>query len=382
MEKPILIAFLFCFLLPGGLLEGKARGQEVVKIGVLPLRVYAADRQKLAGWPKRVATILSQELAKDERIVLVEEDQVRDALARVGLMEVDEHLAREIGRTVDADYMILGSITQIDGSISLDARIVDVHLRGVMASAFAVGKGPEDLDSTARKLGQEVNIKVLRKELISKILVEGNKAIEEGAIRSQIKMKEGDVFSSRALREDLKSIYQMGYFQDVLAERRDWGREKAIVFIVEEKPVIKEIKFSGNKALKTSDLQEVMTLKPRTILNLNAVKENTHKILQKYRDEAYFAAEVQYELETPKKGEVIVHFKIQEHKKIRIKTIAFSGNLHFSDAQLKKLLPETKEKGFFSWATKSGVLLRSTIRAPRRWVFSSSRAVSISQRSW
>jgi len=354
MEKPILIAFLFCFLLPGGLLEGKARGQEVVKIGMLPLRVYAADREKLAGWPKRVATILSQELAKDERIVLVEEAQIQDALARVDLMEVDERLAREIGRKVDADYMILGSITQIDGSISLDARIVDVHLRGVMASAFAVGKGPEDLDSAARKLGQEVNIKVLRKELISKILVEGNRAIEEGAIRSQIKMKEGEVFSSRALREDLKSIYQMGYFQDVLAERRDWGREKAIVFIVEEKPVIKEIKFSGNKALKTSDLQEVMTLKPRTILDLNAVKENTHKILQKYRDEAYFTAEVQYELETPKKGEVIVHFKIQEHKKIRIKTIAFSGNLHFSDAQLKKLLPETKEKGFFSWATKSG----------------------------
>lgn len=51
---------------------------------------------------------------------------------------------------------------------------------------------------------------------------------------------------------------------------------------------------------------------------------------------------------------MIVHFKIQENKKIRIQTIQFSGNLHFSDERLKKLLPETKEEGFFSWATKSG----------------------------
>jgi outer membrane protein insertion porin family len=116
------------------------------------------------------------------------------------------------------------------------------------------------------------------------------------------------------LREDLKAIFQLGYFQDVRAEKRDWDRGKAVVFLVEEKPVVKEIKFSGNKALKTSDLQEAIDLKPRTVLNLNTVKESVNKILQKYRDEAFYAAEVKSELETPRKGDVIVHFQIQEHK--------------------------------------------------------------------
>jgi outer membrane protein insertion porin family len=194
----------------------------------------------------------------------------------------------------------------------------------------------------------------LKKEIIAKVLIEGNVAIEESAIRAQIKSKEGGLFSPQTAREDLKSVYQLGYFQDVRAERRDWDRGKAVVFIVEEKPVIKAIQFSGNKALKTSELQEAIDLKPRTVLNLNALKENINKILQKYREEAYYAAVVEYELETPKKGEVIVHFKIQENKKIRIQTIRFSGNLHFSDEQLKKLLPETKEEGLFSWATKAG----------------------------
>lgn len=351
----ILAGIFFFLLVHTGLLPGKGRAQELARVGVLPFRVYAIDREKVAAWPKQAAEILSRELAKDERIILVGEEQIRDALTRVGAVEVDEQMAREMGRAVDADYMIMGSITQVNGSISLDVRILDIHLQGVLASSFAVGKGPEDLEPITVKLSQDLNIKILRKELISRVLIEGNRAIEESAIRSQIKIKEGDIFSPRSLREDLKSVYQMGYFQDVRAEKRDWDRGKAIVFVVEEKPVIKEIKFSGNKAIKTSDLQEILTLKPRSILNLNAVQENLNKIIKKYHEEAYYAAEVKYELETPKKGDVIVHFKIEEHKKIRIKTITFSGNFHFSNEKLRKILPETKEKGFFAFMDKSGI---------------------------
>jgi len=354
MGKRILAGIFFCLLVQVGSLEGKASGQEVVKIGILPFKVYAPDPEKLAGWPRQLAKILSRELARDERIIVVEEEKIQEALARAGLVEVDERLAREIGRTVDADYVITGSITQVDGAISLDARILDVYLQGVLSSAFAVGKAAEGLEPVGQKLAQELNVRVLKKELIYKVLIEGNKTIEESAIRTQIKMKQGDIFSPRVLREDLKSIYQLGYFQDVRAEKRDWDRGMAIVFVVEEKPIIRGIKFSGNKALKTGELHEVITLKSRTILDLNAVQESINRILRKYRDEAYFSAEVSYELETPKKGDVIVHFKIQEHKKIRIKSITFSGNLHFPDEQLKKRLPETKEKGFFSWVTKSG----------------------------
>jgi len=354
MGKRILASIFFWLLVQAGLPAGNASGQEVVKVGILPFNVYAPDREKLAGWPERLTKILSRELAKDERIILVGEERIQEALARVGSLEIDERLAREIGRTIDTDYIITGSITQVDGSVSLDARILDVFLEGVLSSAFTVGRVTEGLDPIAQKLGQELNARVLKKELIYKVVIEGNKAIEQSAIWSQIKMKEGDVFSPRVLREDLKSIYQLGYFQDVRAEKRDWDRGMAIVFVVEEKPIIRGTKFSGNKALKNNEIQEVITLKPRAILDLNAVKESVNRILKKYHDEAYFSAEVSYALETPRKGDVIVHFKIVEHEKIRIKSITFSGNLHFPDDQLRKILPETKEKSLWSWVSKTG----------------------------
>ncbi|HEX7371443.1 MAG TPA: outer membrane protein assembly factor BamA, partial [Thermodesulfobacteriota bacterium] len=356
MAKLFLVFFLSILLGPG-----EARGQEVMKVGILPLRLYARDREMMKDWPARVAGVLSAEMKKDEQIVLVEEEKIRGALEETGRAEVDESLAREIGKKVDADYMVMGSITRINSSVSLDIRVLDVFQKEAMASTFKTGKTPEDLLSLAREASREVNLKILKKEPIAKVLIEGNKAIEESAIRAQIKTREGEVYSPAVIRGDLKVLHQMGYFQNIRVEKRDWGRGKAVVFVVEEKPVIREIKFSGNKNIKTSDLLEVVDLKPRTVLSLNAVKENVNKIIKKYREEAYFLAEVQYELETPRKGDVVVHFKIKENEKVRIKKIAFSGNAHYSDAVLKKLLPETKEADFFSWLTKSGAYKEETV---------------------
>ncbi len=361
MSNRFLSGLFFCFLLLSVGMAGRAQGQEIVKVGVLPFRVYSADPDKQRTWPDQAAKLLSAELGKDERILLIAEKEIEGALEQVGRVEGEERLAREVGRRLGADYIVVGSITQINGSISLDIRILEVYREGVIASVFAVGKSPVDLGSMVQQAGRETSIKLLRKELIAKVLVEGNRAIEESAVRAQIKTKEGDLYSPSAIRQDLKAIYQMGYFQDVRVEMRDWDRKKALVFVLEEKPMVKEVKFSGNKEIKTSELLEAIDVKPRTVLNLNAVQESVGKILRKYREEAYFAAEVQYDLETPRKGEVIVHFKIKENKKIRIKKISFSGNLHFSDETLKKALPETKEKNIFSWFSKAGTYKEDTL---------------------
>jgi outer membrane protein insertion porin family len=356
MNKGLLLRFFLIFTLSWAWMSGKARAQETVRVGVLPFHVYAADREKGLAWPAQVARTLGAELKKDEQILLVGEDRIRAALEKVGTAEADESLAREIGQKVEADYMVMGSVTQINGSISLDIRIVDVFQPDALVSIFRTGKSPGELEAITRQASREVKLKILKKEVLAKILIEGNRAIEESAIRAQIKVKEGDAFSPSEVREDLKTLYLMGFFQDVRVEKRDWGRGKALVFMVEEKPIVKEVVFTGNKEIKTSDLLDVVDLKPRSVLNLNAVKENVNKILKKYREEAYFTAEVQYELETtPRKGEVIVHFRVKENEKSYIRKISFSGNVHCSDAILKKQLPETKEEGWFSWFTKAGI---------------------------
>ncbi len=71
----------------------------------------------------------------------MEEDKIQAALIRLGRLEADEKLAREIGEKIDADYVVVGSVTKVNGSMSLDARILDMHQPKIMTSVFAAGRG-------------------------------------------------------------------------------------------------------------------------------------------------------------------------------------------------------------------------------------------------
>ena len=75
MNKPCL-ARLFFVLFLGILWEpGEASGQEVMRVGILPLQLYALEREGMKDWPGRVAGVLSAEMKKEERIVLVEKEK-------------------------------------------------------------------------------------------------------------------------------------------------------------------------------------------------------------------------------------------------------------------------------------------------------------------
>jgi outer membrane protein insertion porin family len=54
--------------------------------------------------------------------------------------------------------------------------------------------------------------------LVNKIEIQGLKRIEEGAIRAKISQKTGEPVSQEKVNEDIKSIFRMGYFDDVKVE--------------------------------------------------------------------------------------------------------------------------------------------------------------------
>ena len=155
MNKGFLLRLFLLLILSWAWMPGKARAQEAVRVGILPFPIYAADREKGSAWPARVAMTLSAELKKDGQILLVGEDKIRAALEQAGAAEVDESLAREVGQKLEADFMVLGSVTQINGSISLDIRVVDVFQPDALVQVFRVGKSPDELEAITRQASRE-----------------------------------------------------------------------------------------------------------------------------------------------------------------------------------------------------------------------------------
>ncbi|RPJ10912.1 MAG: hypothetical protein EHM36_02525, partial [Deltaproteobacteria bacterium] len=119
-------------------------------------------------------------------------------------------------------------------------------------------------------------------EVVKKITILGNAKIEEGVIRGAVKTREGGPFSTEQVREDLRSIFGLGYFSDVQVDIKPISGGREVIFVVVEKPSIKEVRITGNQKVKTEDIKEKMTLTPRSILNLEKVKENSEQIRKLY----------------------------------------------------------------------------------------------------
>ena len=192
-------------------------------------------------------------------------------------------------------------------------------------------------------------------EKIYRITVLGNAKVEEGVIREAVRSREGGPFSLDQVRQDLRSIFGLGYFTDVQVDIKSTPQGNEVIFIVVEKPTIKEVVITGNDKVKLDDIKEKLTLAPRSILNLDKVKENAELIRKLYFSKGYYGVKVDPKTETLEANEALVTFQIEEGPKGHVQKILFKGNQRIKRSELKKVMA-TKEWNFLSFLTKVGVL--------------------------
>jgi outer membrane protein insertion porin family len=190
---------------------------------------------------------------------------------------------------------------------------------------------------------------------VAKIEVIGNEKIDKGVVTNAIKTKEGDLYDPAKIAADLKSIFKTGFFTDVMVDTKDTDKGKVITFVVVERPVVSSIYISGNKKVKTEDIRDKIKVRAGSVLNMEKVNESIDEIKKLYASKGYYAAKVNYEIETEETNKTAVRFVIQEPQRAYVRKIAFVGNRHLKASQLKDVM-RTKEKGWFSWFTGSGIL--------------------------
>ncbi|MDI7258377.1 MAG: outer membrane protein assembly factor BamA [Thermodesulfobacteriota bacterium] len=192
-------------------------------------------------------------------------------------------------------------------------------------------------------------------EVIYKITVLGNVKVEEGVVRAAVKSREGGPFSAEQVREDLRSVFGLGYFSDVQIDIKTTPKGREIIFVVMEKPSIKEILITGNQKVKLDDIREKVTLTSRSILNLEKVKENAEQIRRLYFSKGYYGVNVGHKVDYLETNEAIITFQITEGLKGHIRKIVFKGNKKIKPSELKKIML-TKQRNILSIITKTGIL--------------------------
>ena len=185
------------------------------------------------------------------------------------------------------------------------------------------------------------------------IEVAGAKKVEPEAVIEKISLKEGSMATNYSIREAIKSIYDLKYFEIVEAHQIKKDGKNILQFKVKEKPIVSKIIFEGNDEVSSDDLREQVKTREFNILDVNTVKSDVAKVQDFYEEKGFFLANVDYELVPNSLGGVDLKFMVREFDKVRVKRIMFLGNNEIEDDELKGFM-QTREESLFSPLSGSG----------------------------
>lgn len=134
-----------------------AHSKDPKKMAILPFTMNA-DRD-LSFLQEGIVDMLASRLAWKGELEVMEKGLVRAEVAGKG------HLNREaaimIGKRLQVDYVVLGSLTVFGDSVSVDARVLDVAKSDELVSAFNQAKGMDAVIPTITQFALDINEKVM-----------------------------------------------------------------------------------------------------------------------------------------------------------------------------------------------------------------------------
>jgi outer membrane protein insertion porin family len=182
--------------------------------------------------------------------------------------------------------------------------------------------------------------------VIRDVRVEGNRRVQEAVILGRVKSTVGATFNPTLLSEDIKAIFGLGFFDDVQMRVDDFEGGVKIVFVVTERPFVRDLDFAGYKKSDRETLQEKIDIKLGSVYNPVDVQRAVEKLRDYYEDEGYFEVQITPTVDRFSDGDVRLVFNIVEGRQVSIDKIVFRGNQGLTDDQLKDAM-ETKERQYF-----------------------------------
>ena len=167
--------------------------------------------------------------------------------------------------------------------------------------------------------------------VIRAISVEGAQRLEPETVLSYTQLRVGQPYSGAAADQALKDLYATELFSDVQI-RNDAGN---IVVVVKENPVINRIVLEGNKHLKEDKIDPEIKLAARQIFTRSKVRADVTRIIELYKREGRFGAEVEPKMVQLDQNRVDIIFEITEGPKSKVRKINILGAEHFTDKDLR-----------------------------------------------
>ena len=193
------------------------------------------------------------------------------------------------------------------------------------------------------------------------IRVEGLQRVEPGTIFASLPFRVGDTYSDDQGSAAIRSLFALGLFSDVRLQVDG----NVLVVIVEERPTVADVSFSGvkefdNEVLRRS-LRDVGLTEGRPFDK--ALSDRAEQELKRqYLNRSLYAAQVTTTVTPLERNRVNINFSVVEGDVAKIKDIRIVGNQTFSESTLRDLF-DLDTGGWLSWYTKSDRYSRAKLNA-------------------
>jgi outer membrane protein insertion porin family len=189
-----------------------------------------------------------------------------------------------------------------------------------------------------------------QQDIVSNIVISGNRRIPAETIRARIFTRPGDVYDQAAIERDFNSLWNTGYFEDIRFEREQTAKGWILHVYVKEKPTIREINYTGLNSVSTSDVLDrfktaKVGLSVESQYDPTRVKKAEVTIKELLAEHGRQFATIRTEVRPIPPAAVAITFVVKEGPKVKVGKIAFEGNKHVNSRVLRAAMKNLKPIG-------------------------------------
>ncbi len=193
------------------------------------------------------------------------------------------------------------------------------------------------------------------------IRLEGLQRVEPGTVFASLPFRVGDQYSDDKGSAAIRALFGLGLFSDVRLQVS--GDE--LVVIVEERPTVSEVSFTGVKEFDAEVLKKALRdigLADGRPFDRALADRAEQELKRQYLTRSLYAAQITATVTPIERNRVNINFSVAEGDVAKIKEIRIVGNQAFSEDSLRGLF-DLDTGGWLSWYTKSDRYSRAKLNA-------------------
>ncbi len=171
--------------------------------------------------------------------------------------------------------------------------------------------------------------------VVRDVRVEGLQRITPGTVFNYLPLKVGDRADARSVATATRTLAKTGFFKTVRLLREG----EVLIVVVEERPSIAKIEFTGNQDFSSEDLLKSLKelgFAEGRIFDRALLDRVEQELQRQYLNQGKYAADIRTSITPLERNRVAVSVTIEEGAVAKIRTLAFVGNEKFPDKTLAK----------------------------------------------